>query len=106
MAGSTVGPFWPICVGKRETARVDELVVPESGARIAGQHRAQLDIGRPQQRHVADVEVGARDLGAVQVHAEVTLLLMLKPERLAPLCHLRDAGELPAVEEAAGDLVP
>jgi len=58
-----------------EAARIDELMRSQIRARIAGQNRRKLNVGRAQQRSRADVLRGARDLRAVQRHAEVLTAL-------------------------------
>src|ERR1035438_5284203 len=85
-----------------EAARVDVLVRCEALRGIAGQDWIQLNIGRAQQRHVADVKCGARDLVAVGVHAEG---LTLYSREVGAALQLRDAGELPAVDKAANDFI-
>src|SRR6185312_15265918 len=54
-----------------EATRVDELVLSQVRRGIAGQNRVQLDVARAQQGHVADIECGARNLRAVEIHPEV-----------------------------------
>src|SRR5258708_21767031 len=85
-----------------ETARVDELVCRQPRGRVAGQDRVELDIIRAQQRNVADVECRARDLVAVETHAEV---LTLYPCQVRAALELRNTRELPTVYEAAGNLI-
>ena len=77
-----VGPFWPMLVGMAKQFGL-MYWCSRGSSRVTGQDRVERDIRRAQQRHVADVEGGARDLVAVEVHAEV--LAAVGPERFAPL---------------------
>src|ERR1022692_185143 len=71
-----------------EAARVDVLVRCQVRCGIAGQDWIQLNIGRAQERHVADIKRGARDLVAIQIPTEI---LSLYPGEVGTALQLRDA---------------
>ena len=90
-------------IGECEATRVDELVRREIRSGVAGNNRRKRNVRRPKQRGSADVLSGAWNLGAVE--SQVEALAPLAGEIDATL-DLRDSGNLPAIEEAAGQLVP
>src|SRR6185369_11437613 len=78
-------------------------VLSEILARVASQDRSEREVRRAEQGGVADGVSGARDLEAVERQAES--LASLAGEVGAAL-DLGDAGDLPAVDNAAERLVP
>ena len=71
--------------------------------RITRDDGVELDVIRAQDRDVADVKGRARDLHAVEVHVEVAVAAV--GHQVGDALNLRDAGELPAVDKPARDLI-